>query len=130
LDLVPRSKKKNVIGTKWVYIKKLNEDRQIVINKERLVCKGYSQVGVEFEETFTHVAIIEDIQMFVDFACYRKFRVYMMDVKSAFLNGDLEEKFYVEQLEGFQLTKKEDYVYRLNKSMYGIKHVPRDWYYY
>jgi hypothetical protein len=106
-DLVPRPNDKNVIGTKWVYRNKLNEDGQIVRNKARLVCKGYAQVeGVYFEETFSPVARIEAIRMFLTFACYRKFKVYQMDVKSTFLNGDLEEEFYVEQPKGFLLTKK------------------------
>jgi hypothetical protein len=101
-DLVPRPNDKNVIGTKWVYRNKLNEDGQIVRNKARLVCKGYAQVeGVDFEETFSPVARIEAIKMFLAFACYKKFKVYQMDVKSTFLNGDLEEEVYVEKPEGF-----------------------------
>jgi hypothetical protein len=97
-DLVPRPNDKNVIGTKWVYRNKLNEDGQIVRNKARLVCKGYAQVeGVDFEETFSPVARIEAIRMFLAFACYKKFKVYQMDVKSTFLNGDLEEEVYVEK---------------------------------
>jgi hypothetical protein len=97
-DLVPRPNDKNVIGTKWVYRNKLNEDGQIVRNKAILVCKGYAQVeGVDFEETFSPVARIEAIRMFLAFACYKKFKVYQMDVKSTFLNGDLEEEVYVEQ---------------------------------
>jgi hypothetical protein len=119
-DLVPRPNDKNVIGTKWVYINKLNEDGQIVRNKARLVCKGYAQVeGVDFEETFSPVARIEAIRMFLDFACYIKFKVYQMDVKSTFLNGDLEEEVYVEQPEGFLLTDKKDYVCHLKKSYMG-----------
>jgi hypothetical protein len=92
LDLVPRPNDKNVIGTKWVYKNKLNEYGQIVKNKARLVCKGYAQVEcVNFEETFSLIARIEAIRMILEFACYKKFKVYHMDVKSSFLNGDLEE---------------------------------------
>jgi hypothetical protein len=97
-DLVPRPDNKNVIGTKWVYINKLNEYGKIVRNKARLVCKGYPQVeGVEFKQTFSPVAIIEAIRMFLAFACYKKIKVYRMDAKSTFLNGDLEEEVYVEE---------------------------------
>jgi hypothetical protein len=97
-DLVPRLNDKNLIGTKWVYRNKLNENGNIVRTKSRLVCKGYVQVeGIHFEENFAHVAIIEAIIMFLAFTCYKKFKFLQMNVKSSFLNGDLEEEVYVEQ---------------------------------
>jgi len=87
---VPRPKDKNVIGTKWVFRNKLNEDGQVVRNKARLVCKGYDQVdGIDFEETFAPVARLEAIRMFLAFACFNNFKVYQMDIKSTFLNGNL-----------------------------------------
>eukprot|EP00253_Pinus_taeda_P014397 PITA_14397 len=117
-ELVPRPKDKNVIGTKWVFK-----------NKVRLVCKGYAQVeGIDFEETFAPVARMEAIKMFLPYACSRKIKVYQMDVKSTFLNGELEEEVYIEQLEGFLLTDKKNYVCRLNKALYGLKQAPRAWY--
>jgi hypothetical protein len=95
-ELVQRPKDKYVIGTKWVFKNKLNEDGKVVRKKERLVCKGYSQVeGIDFEETFSPVAILEAIRMFLAFASFNNFKVYQMDVKSAFLNGDLEEEVYI-----------------------------------
>jgi len=76
-DLVPRPNNNNVIGTKWVYRNKLNEDEQIVRNKARLVCKGYAQVEVvDFEETFSHVSRVEAIRMILASACYKKFKFY------------------------------------------------------
>ena len=70
-----------------------------------MVCKGYAQVeGQYFDETFAPVAILEAIRMFIARACHKKFKVYQMDVKSTFLNGDLEEEAYIEQPEGFSLT--------------------------
>lgn len=91
-ELVPRPKDKNVIGTKWVFRNKLNEDGQVSRDKAKLVCKGYAQVeGIDFEETFAHVARMEAIKMFLAYACSRKIKVYQMDVKSTFLNGELEE---------------------------------------
>ena len=83
--LVPWPKDKNVIGTKWVFKNKLNEDGKVTRNKERLVCKGYAQVeGIDFDETFAPVSRMEAIWMFLAYACSRKIKVYQMDVKSAF----------------------------------------------
>jgi len=128
-ELVPRPKDKNVIGTKWVLRNKLNEDGQVTRNKAILVCKGYAQVeGIDFYETFAPVARMEAIRMFLAYACSRKIKVYQMDVKSAFLNGELEEEVYIEQPEGFLLSQKEDYVCRLKKALYGLKQAPRAWY--
>jgi len=66
--------------------------------------------------------------MFLAFATHKDFKVYQMDVKSAFLNGELEEEVYIEQLEGFQSSNKGDMVCRLKKVLYGLKQVPRTWY--
>jgi hypothetical protein len=128
-ELVPRPKDKNVIGTKWVFRNKLNEDGQVVRNKARLVCKGYAQVeGVDFDETFSPVARLEAIRIFLAFASYKSIKVYQMDVKYAFLNGNLEEEVFIEQPEGFQLSENQDYVCKLKKSLYGLKQAPRAWY--
>ena len=107
----------------------MNEQGQVIRNKSRLVCKGYSQVeGLDYDETFAPVARMEAIRMFLAFSCYHDFKVYQMDVKSAFLNGDLEEEVFMEQPEGFSLTDKHDYVCRLKKALYGLKQAPRTWY--
>ena len=99
-ELVPRPTKKNVIGSKWVFKNKMNEQGQVIRNKARLVCKGYSQIeGLEYDENFSPVARMEAIRMFLAFPCYQDLKVYQMDVKSAFLNGDLEEEVYMEQPE-------------------------------
>jgi hypothetical protein len=90
-ELVPRPKDKNVIGTKWVFKNKLNENGEVIRNKARLVCKGYAQQeGIDFEETFAPVARLEAIRMFLALSSCQNFKVFQMDVKSAFLNGDLE----------------------------------------
>jgi hypothetical protein len=104
-ELVPRPKNKNVIGTQWVLRNKLNEDGQVTRNKARLVCKGYAQIeGIEFEETFSLVARMEAICFLLAHACSKNVKVYQMDVKSSFLNGELEEEVCIEQPEGFQLS--------------------------
>ena len=128
-ELVSRQENKNVIGTKWVFRNKINENGQVISNKARLVCKGYAQVeGVDFEETFAPVARLEAIRMFLAFASHKKLKVYQTDVKSAFLNGNFEEEVYNEQPKGFKLTDKGYYVCRLNKALYGIKQAPIAWY--
>eukprot|EP00253_Pinus_taeda_P034705 PITA_34705 len=100
-ELVPRPHYKNLIGTKWIFKKKLNENGEVIRNKENLVCKWYAQQeGIEFEETFAPVARLEAIKMFLTLSSFRKFKVYQMDVKSALLNGYLEEEVYVEQPKG------------------------------
>jgi transposase InsO family protein len=128
-ELVPRPKDKNVIDTKWVYMNKLNEDGQVTRNKARLVCKGYAQVeGIDFEETFSPVSRMEAIRLLLAYACSKNIKVYQMDVKSTFLNGELEEEVYIEQPEGFQLSENTDYVCKLKKALYGLKQAPRAWY--
>jgi hypothetical protein len=91
-ELVLRPKNKNVIGTKWVFRNKLNEDGHVTWNKSRLVCKGYAQIeGIDFEETFAPVGRMEAICLLLAYACSKNVKVYQMDVKSAFLNEELEE---------------------------------------
>ena len=129
-ELVPRPHDKIVIGTKWIFKNKLNENGDVIENKARLVCKGYAQQeGIDFEETFAPVARLEAIRIFLAFSSFQQIKVYQMDVKSAFLNGDLEEEVYIEQPEGFILGNDENLVCRLKKALYGLKQAPRAWYY-
>ena len=78
-----------------------------------------------FDETFAPVARLEAIIMFLAYATHKKFKLYHMDVKLAFLNGDIEEEVYIEKLEGFQLIDNPDNVYKLKKALYGLKQAPR-----
>jgi hypothetical protein len=101
-ELVPRPKNKNVIDTKWVFMNKSNEYGQVTRNKARLVCKGYARIkGINFEETFPPVARMEAIPLLLSYAYSKNVKLYQMDVKSSFLNGELEEEVYIEQPEGF-----------------------------
>ena len=87
-----------------------------------MVAKGYiQQEGIDYDETFAPVARLEAIRIFLAFAVYSDFKVYQMDVKSAFLNGELVEEVYVAQLPGFESQKFPDFVYRLLKALYGLK---------
>jgi hypothetical protein len=128
-ELVPRPKNKNVIGTKWVFRNKLSEYGHVTRNKARLVCKGYAQIeGIDFEETFAPIARMEEIHFLLAYACSKNVKVYHMDIKSSFLNGELEEEVYIEQPKGFQLSENTNYVCKLKKALYGLKQVPRAWY--
>eukprot|EP00253_Pinus_taeda_P030659 PITA_30659 len=113
----------------WVFRNKMNEEGQVIKNKARLVCKGYSQIeGIDFEETFSLVARMEAIRMFLAFSCSKGFKIYQMDVKSAFLNGELKEEVYMEQPKCFDLTAGKDLVCKLKKALYGFKQALRAWY--
>jgi hypothetical protein len=95
------------------------------------VAKGYSQVeGLDFGETYTPVARLESIRILLAYAIYHGFKLYQMDVKSAFLNGPIKEEVYVEQPPGFEDSEYPNHVYKLSKALYGLKQAPRAWYEY
>jgi len=128
-DLVPRPEGMNVIGTKWIFKNKSDEIGTVSRNNARLVAQGYTQVeGLDFDETFAHVARLESIRLLLGVACILKFKLFQMDVKSVFLNGYLNEKVYVEQPKGFIDPSFPSHVYRLKKALYGLKQAPRAWY--
>jgi hypothetical protein len=103
-SLVPRPKQ-NVVGTKWVFRNKQDEHGVVTRNKALLVAKGYAQVtGLDFEETFAPVARLESIQILLAYAAYHTFKLFQMDVKSAFLNGPIKEEVYVEQPLALRMT--------------------------
>jgi hypothetical protein len=128
-ELVERPNNKNVIGTKWVYRNKQDEHGIVVKNKARLVAKRYSQVeGLDYGETFAPVARLEAIRILLAYASIHKIKLLQMDVKSAFLNGFINEEVYVEQPLGFEDATYPNHVYRLHKALYGLKQAPRAWY--
>ena len=128
-DLAPRPDGTNVIGTKWIYKNKSDENGTVTRNKARLVAQGYTQVeGLDFDETFAPVARLESIRLLLGVTCILKFKLFQMDVKSAFLNGYLHEEVYVEQPKGFTDPSFPNHVYKLKKAMYGLKQAPRAWY--
>ena len=98
-------------------------------NKTSLVAQGFTQVeGLDFEETYALVARLEAIRMLLAYAAHHNFKLYQMDVKSAFLNGPIQELVYVEQPPGFEDHKFPNHVYKLQKALYGLKQAPRAWY--
>ncbi|GJZ65602.1 retrovirus-related pol polyprotein from transposon TNT 1-94 [Tanacetum coccineum] len=120
---------KRVIGTKWVFRNKRDERGTIIKNKARLVAQGYRQEeGVDYDEVFAPVARIEAIRLFLAFASFMGFIVYQMDVKSAFLYGNITEEVYVKQPPGFEDPTHPNKVYRVVKALYGLHQAPRAWY--
>jgi hypothetical protein len=96
-ELVKRPSDHNVIGTKWIFQNKQDKNGIIVRNKARLVAQGYSQVeGLDFDKTFAPVARLEAIRILLAYATSHNIKLYQMDVKSAFLNGTINELIYVE----------------------------------
>jgi hypothetical protein len=127
--LVPRPAEQNIIGTKWIFKNKTNEHGTMVRNKARLVAQGYIQIeGAYFDETFAPVARLESIRILPSIACHLDFKLYQMDVKSAFLNGVLQEEVCVEQWKGFQDPHHPHHVYKLKKALYGLTQAPRAWF--
>ncbi|GJY60860.1 retrovirus-related pol polyprotein from transposon TNT 1-94 [Tanacetum coccineum] len=128
-ELVPRLDKVMVITLKWIYKVKLDELGGILKNKARLVARGYCQKeGIDFEESFAPIARLEAIRLFLAFAAHMNMVVYQMDVKTAFLNGNLREEVYVSQPNGFVDPDIPNQVYKLKKALYGLKQALRAWY--
>ena len=129
--LVPRLEGEHIIGTKWIFRNKTNDEGNVIRNKAHLLAQGYSQMeGVDYDETFVPVAHMESIKILLALACHLKFKLYQMDIKTAFLNGFLKEDVYVTQLKGFIDPHFSDHVLYLKKALYGLKQAPRvcyDW---
>ena len=123
----PDQKENLSLSTKWVFRNKLDEDGIVTRNKARLVAKGYSQEeGIHYDETYAPIARLEAIRMFLAFAAYSDYKVYQMDVKSAFLNDELEEEVYVEQPPSFEDQYLLDFVYFLFKALLWTQASPSD----
>ena len=122
-ELVPRpTEEHNVIGTKWIFKNKQDANGVVVRNKARLVAQGYSQVeGIDYGETFAPIACLESIRLLIAYASHHNFNLQQMDVKSAFLNGPINELVYVKQPPGFEDPYFPDHVYQLDKALYGLK---------
>ncbi|GJV93882.1 retrovirus-related pol polyprotein from transposon TNT 1-94, partial [Tanacetum coccineum] len=113
-NLVPQPKNMIIIGTKWVFRNKLDENGVVSRNKPMLVAQGYNQQeGIDYDETYAQVARLESIRILLAYACALDFKLFQMDVKSAFLNGFINEEVYVAQPPGFIDFEKPDHVYKL-----------------
>ena len=125
-NLVPTPPNHSIIGTRWVFRNKLDENGKVIRNKARLVAQGYNQQeGIDYDETFAPVARLEAIRILLAYASHKCFKLFQMDVKSAFLNGFLNEEVYVHQPPGFKDEHKPNHVFKLTKALYGLKQAPR-----
>ncbi|GKF42816.1 retrovirus-related pol polyprotein from transposon TNT 1-94, partial [Tanacetum coccineum] len=125
-ELVPQIDFVMIIALKWIYKVKLDEYGDVQKNKARLVAKRCRQEeGIYLEESFTLVARIKAIRIFIANAASKNMTIYQMEVKTVFLNDELKEEVYVCQPEGFVDPDYPTHVYRLKKALYGLKQAPR-----
>ncbi|GJW25697.1 retrovirus-related pol polyprotein from transposon TNT 1-94 [Tanacetum coccineum] len=118
-----------IIGTKWVFRNKLDENGVVSRNKARLVTQGYNQQeGIDYDETYALFARLESIKILLASACALDFKLFQMDIKSAFLNDFINKEVYVAQPPRFIDFEKSDHVYKLKKALYGLKQAPEAWY--
>lgn len=127
--LVPYSPTYNILGCKWIYKTKLHSDGSLARYKARLVLQGYKQQpGLDYNETFSPVAKMPTVRVFLTVATSKSWPIHQLDVSNAFLRGTLEEKVYMKQPQGFQNSQFLDHICLLKKSLYGLKQSPRQWF--
>ena len=123
---LPDSRK--AVENKWIFKRKTDADGNITVYKARLVAKGFRQIqGVDYDETFSPVAKLKSVRIFLAIAAFFDYEIWQMDVKTAFLNGDIEEELYMVQPKGFVDPKNADKVCKLQRSIYGLKQASRSW---
>eukprot|EP00253_Pinus_taeda_P013513 PITA_13513 len=128
-EVVPRLEGKSIVTSRWLYKIKHVADGSIKKFKARLVATGLSQLeGVDYEETFAPVTRYTSIRSIISIAAEMGWKIHQMDVKTAFLNGFIQEEVYIEQPQGFEVDGKESHVSRLKKELYALKQAPRAWY--
>ncbi|KAK1662939.1 hypothetical protein QYE76_051098 [Lolium multiflorum] len=128
-DLVEVPNDAKRVGCKWIYKTKYDPKGNIERFKARLVAKGFTQSeGIDYKETFSHVSSKDSFRIVMALVAHFDLELHQMDVKTAFLNGDLDEDVYMTQPEGFVVEGKEHLACRLKKSIYGLKQASRQWY--
>ncbi|KAL0555831.1 hypothetical protein IC582_004332 [Cucumis melo] len=128
-DLVDLPMGNKPIKCKWIFKRKTKPNGSIERYKARLVVVGYTQKqGIDYFDTYSPVTKITTIRALIALVAIHNLLIHQMDVKTAFLNGDLEEEIYMTQLEGFKISGQENKVCKLRKSLYGLKQAPKQWY--
>jgi hypothetical protein len=128
-EVVPRPQGKSVVTSKWIYKIKHAADGNVEKFKARFVARGFSQKeGIDYDEIFAPVARYTSIRVIISLASVFYWKLHQMDVKTAFLNGEVEQEVYIEQHEGFVIHGKESHVCKLKKALYGLKQALRAWY--
>nr|GEV10417.1 retrovirus-related Pol polyprotein from transposon TNT 1-94 [Tanacetum cinerariifolium] len=126
---IPQPKNMTIIGTKWVFRNKLDENGIVSLNKARLAAQGYNQQeDIDYDETYALVARLKSIRILLAYACALNFKLFQTDVKSAFLNGFINDEVHVAQPPGFINFEKRDHVYKLKKALCCLKQAPKAWY--
>ena len=116
------------IGCKWVDKRERGSDGKVETFKARLVAKGFThKEGIDYEETFSPVAMLKSMRILLSITACLDYEFWQMDVKTAFLNGNLEEDIYMQQPEDFIAGRKANLVCKLQKSIYGLKQASRSW---
>ncbi len=126
--LVDLPNDRKAVENKWIFKRKTDADGNVTIYKARLVAKGFRQIqGVDYDETFSPVAMLKSVRILLAIAAHYDYEIWQMDVKTAFLNGDIEEELYMMQPKGFVDPKDADKVCKLQRSIYGLKQASRSW---
>ncbi|GJZ09562.1 retrovirus-related pol polyprotein from transposon TNT 1-94 [Tanacetum coccineum] len=127
--LVPRPHSTNIVGSKWVYRFKYKSDGTVDRYKDRLVAQGYTQIpGLDYCHTFSPVVKASTVRIVLSLAVLQKWKLHQLDVKNAFLNGNLNETVFMEQPPGFISHEFPNHVCKLSKALYGLKQAPRVWF--
>jgi hypothetical protein len=128
-ELMPKLEGVKLILCKWVYKVKTRTDGSIERYKTRLVARGFSQqYRLDYDETFSPVAKITTIRVLLTLAATKDWKLWQMNVKNAFLHGELDREIYMDQSQGFESKTHPEFVCKLKKALYGLKQAPRAWY--